>query len=264
MILVDSSALVEYYRPRGIPDVQAAVTEAIEADAAAVNGIIQVEVLAFASGRDSLDELLHDFKVFHRITLQEIDFTTRAAATVSSSNGSFKAFHELAFIIQDDVNLRYAGGTAVPNLAIDDDAENSGQKAVNYRAEPLWYRGGWGPETPLTGNGPGFRTRQLAQFDQILSNAWTGTDPETPVFEAQGHPWLERPYVLGTNSTQIGTNSISEWFGTRGGVGPSDHFDGLVPDGAGGKFKITGDYLYRSYAGPRLDAGIWGILRIIP
>lgn len=74
MILVDSSALVEYYRPNGIPEVQAAVTEAIEADAAAVNGIIQVEVLGFASGRDSFDDLLHDFKVFHRIALQEIDF----------------------------------------------------------------------------------------------------------------------------------------------------------------------------------------------
>jgi hypothetical protein len=52
--------------------------------------------------------------------------------------------------------------------------------------------------------------------------------------------------------------------GPRGGVGPTDHFDGLVPDGAGGKFSITGDYLYRDYPGPRLDAGIWGLLRIIP
>ncbi|MFL6261746.1 MAG: hypothetical protein ACJ76Y_18770 [Thermoanaerobaculia bacterium] len=74
MILVDSSALVEYYRPKGISEVQAAVTEAIEADAAAVNGIIQVEVLAFVSGRASFDELLDDFKVFHRIALQETDF----------------------------------------------------------------------------------------------------------------------------------------------------------------------------------------------
>jgi len=191
-------------------------------------------------------------------------------------------------VIQDDVNLRYANGTAVPNLAIDDDAENSGQKAINYRAEPLWYRGGWGPETPLTGDGPGFRTRLFPQFDQLLHNNWTGGDPETPVFqaragedlrfrvvhpsghtqahvfEAYGHPWLERPYVTGSNSTRIGTNTTSEWFGTRGGVGPSDHFDGLVPDGAGGKFRITGDYFYRSYSGPRLDAGIWGILRIVP
>jgi predicted nucleic acid-binding protein len=31
-------------------------------------------VLAFVSGRAGFDELLHDFKVFHRIALQEIDF----------------------------------------------------------------------------------------------------------------------------------------------------------------------------------------------
>ncbi len=208
--------------------------------------------------------------------------TTRASATISSPSSAFKPFHEFAFVIQDDVNLQYASRTAVPNLAIDDDAENSGQKAINYRAEPLWYRGGWGPETPLTD------TRLFTQFDLINHNTWVGGDPETPVFqaragealrfrvvhpaghtqahvfEAYGHPWLERPYVTGTNSRQIGTNTTSEWFGTRGGVGPSDHFDGLVPDGAGGKFKVTGDYFYRDYPGPRFDAGIWGILRIVP
>jgi hypothetical protein len=47
-------------------------------------------------------------------------------------------------------------------------------------------------------------------------------------------------------------------------VGPTDHFDALVKDGAGGRFRITGDYLYRDYPGPRFDAGIWGILRIVP
>ncbi|HSS77145.1 MAG TPA: hypothetical protein VLV54_10415, partial [Thermoanaerobaculia bacterium] len=214
--------------------------------------------------------------------------TTRASAVVSSTNSSFKTFHEFAAVIQDDVNLQFSSGTPVPNLAVDDDPENSGQKAVNYRAEPLWYRGGWGPETPLNGTAPGFQTRYFAQFDQLLHNNWVGGDPETPVFqatageglrfrvvhpsghtqahvfEAQGHPWLERPYVAGSGSTQMGNNTTSEWFGTRGGVGPSDHFDAFMPDGAGGRFKVTGDYLWRDYPGPRMDAGIWGILRIMP
>ena len=208
---------------------------------------------------------------------------------VSSTSGAFKTFHEFTVVIQDDVNLQFAGGTPVPNLDVDDDPENSGQKAVNYRAEPLWYRGGWGPETPLTGDSTGFQTRDFAQFDQTSPQQLDGGgDPETPVFqattgeelrfrvvhpaghtqahvfEAHGHPWPERPYVTGSDSTQIGTNTTSEWFGTRGGVGPTDHFDALITDGAGGKFKITGDYLYRDYPGPRLDAGIWGILRIVP
>ena len=82
------------------------------------------------------------------------------------------------------------------------------------------------------------------------------------VFELHGHPWLEIPYV--NNSTQIGNNTTSEWFGTRGGHGPSDHFDALVKDGAGGGFGITGDYFYRSYSGPRMDAGMWGVLRVLP
>jgi hypothetical protein len=80
------------------------------------------------------------------------------------------------------------------------------------------------------------------------------------VFELYGHPWLELPYVA--NSTQIGLNPKSEWIGTRGGHGPSDHFDVFIPDGPGGKFSVTGDYLYRSYGGPRFDAGIWGLLRV--
>jgi manganese oxidase len=77
-----------------------------------------------------------------------------------------------------------------------------------------------------------------------------------------GHPWLMMPYV--TSSTVIGNNPTSPWMGTRGGVGPSDHFDALVLDNAGGKFNITGDYLYRSYGGPRMDAGIWGLIRVLP
>jgi hypothetical protein len=141
----------------------------------------------------------------------------------------------------------------------------------------------------VTGKMTGFKTRQFTQFDELLHNNWIGGfDPETPVFEATvgeslrfrvvhptghtqahvfevfGHSWPERPYVAGSLSTQLGQNSTSELFGARGGVGPSDHFDALILNGAGGKFSVTGDYLYKDYPGPRLDAGIWGILRIVP
>ncbi len=207
--------------------------------------------------------------------------TTRASAVISSTNSSFTPFHEFAFVVQDDVNMQYANGTAVRNLEIDDDPENSGQKAVNYRAEPVWFRAGWTPETELTD------TRMFPQFDQVLHNNWVGGDPETPVFSARatesirlrvvhpsghtqahsfevyGHSWLERPYVTGTGSTRLGTNTTSEWIGTRS-LGPTDHFDAIIPDGPGGVFDVTGDYLYRSYGGPRMDAGIWGLLRILP
>ncbi|MFL6193296.1 MAG: hypothetical protein ACJ75H_03945 [Thermoanaerobaculia bacterium] len=217
---------------------------------------------------------------------------TRASAQISSPSSAFKPFHEFALLFQDDVNLQFAGsgGAPVPNLQIDDDAENSGQKAINYRTDPVWYRAGWTPDTNMTGNDaiiPGFKTRKFQDFDKIFHNDWIGGSyPETPVFtatagealrfrmvhpsghtqshvfELHGHPWLELPYI--NSSTSIGANPNSELFGTRGGHGPTDHFDAVIYDGAGGKFKVTGDYFYRSYAGPRLDAGMWGILRVLP
>jgi len=214
------------------------------------------------------------------LDLDQAGKTTRASAVISSPNGSFRSFHEFALIFQDDVNLQYAGGKPVPNLVIDDDAENSGQKAVNYRTEPLWNRVPRAPETPLEVTG------DFTSYDQLLHNSWVGGDPETPVFEAHageairfrvvhpaghtqahvfelyGHPWLELPYI--SNSTRIGSNPNTEWIGTRGGHGPTDHFDAFFPDNAGGKFGIRGDYFYRSYSGPRLDAGMWGLLRVIP
>jgi predicted nucleic acid-binding protein len=74
MILVDSSAFVEYYRPSGSPVVRAAVAEAIEADLVAVNGVVQVEILAFASSQTNYQKLLSDFRVFRWLDLERADF----------------------------------------------------------------------------------------------------------------------------------------------------------------------------------------------
>lgn len=74
MILVDSSAFIEYYRPSGSPQVRSAVAGVIEDDLVAVNGVIQVEVVAYASSQSSYAKLLCDFKVFHWLELEESDF----------------------------------------------------------------------------------------------------------------------------------------------------------------------------------------------
>ncbi len=36
----------------------------------------------------------------------------------------------------------------------------------------------------------------------------------------------------------------------------------LPINGAGGKFKIQGDYLYRTFASFGFDNGLWGIFRV--
>jgi predicted nucleic acid-binding protein len=74
MIVVDSSALIEYYRPSGDSRVREAVAAAIAADQVAVSGIIRVEILAFAAGEAERRLLAADFEAFHHLDLGPADF----------------------------------------------------------------------------------------------------------------------------------------------------------------------------------------------
>lgn len=211
----------------------------------------------------------------------------------------FEEFREFVVLFQNFVNMRFGSdvvlptaldeegeqvgveeflaGDAVPNTADAEDAEDSAQKAFNYATEPMWFRFPFAPDAPL-----GF-TRDLVITD-ILTNDQVGGDPETPVFTAaagtpvrfrvahpggnqrnnvfavHGHIWQREPYVNG--STQIGDNPLSLWQGSRSGIGPSEHFDALLENGAGGAFGVTGDYLYRDQASFQFSGGLWGILRV--
>ena len=69
MILVDSSAWIEYYHPRGNSAVQEAVASAIQSDEAAVNGIIYVEIVGFVSNDNQRKTLMSDFGSFHWLEL---------------------------------------------------------------------------------------------------------------------------------------------------------------------------------------------------
>ena len=206
-----------------------------------------------------------------------VDAGTRASATVTRADGT--TFREFVVQVQNDVNLRYADNTAVPNVAGAEDSEDSAHKAINYRTEPFWKRMGYIPDTDLT------VTRTL-DFTNALSNAQVGGDPQTPVFTAKagtptifrflhpgghnrnnvmqihGHIWEEEPYV--NSSRSIGDNLLSEWNGASMGHGPSNHLDVPLRNGAGGKFKVPGDYLYRTHQSFQFDGGMWGIFRVTP
>jgi len=209
-----------------------------------------------------------------------VDAKSRASATVTQYTAwGSSSFREFVLLFQNDVNLRYSDGSPVLNLADAEDPEDSGQKAINYRTEPIWLRMGFAPETPL-------ETTRTFDFTNALSNTQVGDDPVTPVFTAtvgtqvrfrvlhpsghqrnnvfvlHGHIWEEEPYIK--DSTAIGSNPLSEWKGAQMGHGPSNHFDAIPKNGAGGKFGITGDYLYRTFQSFQFDAGIWGIFRVLP
>ena len=207
----------------------------------------------------------------------------QTSATVTKSDGSH--FREFVLLFQNDLNLRYGDGSPIPNLAQAEDAEDSGQKAFNYRTEPMWFRMGYAPETPLT-------TTRTFDYADSLSNAEVGGDPETPVFHAaagepvrmrllhpggaqrnivftlHGHVWEHTPYTSPASSevgsTALGDSPYSLYQGARMGIGPTCHDDALLLHGAGGSAQIAGDYLFRDAAGFGLDGGLWGLLRVSP
>jgi hypothetical protein len=220
---------------------------------------------------------------------------SRAGATVyytDPGGAEERKFREFVLLFQDDLNLRCKdcgedplNPDAVPNLADSDDPEDSGQKGFNYRTEPMWFRFGYAPDAPLT------ETREKLLAD-ILTNAKVGGDPETPVFVAQageevrfrvlepggharnhvfqlhGHVWQQAPYEQ--DSTVIGENknAFGQWLtmfeGSRMGHGPTNHFDAVLQNGAGGYFGVDGDYLYRDQSSFLFDGGLWGLFRVLP
>jgi hypothetical protein len=221
-------------------------------------------------------------------------------ADVTSPSGPITAFREFVLLFQDDVNMRTdiemtprcnvptggvvtGFGAPVENLACEEDAEDSGQKALNYRTDPLWKRMQIPPGTPFE------ETRDRNDWWNVVSNTKVGTlltDPQTPVFQAiagqsirfrilepggharnhvfalHGHVWDKEPYIQ--NSTKIGRNGFSFWSGAQFGHGPSNHFDALIRHGAGGKFSVIGDFLFRDQVSMLFDGGLWGILRVGP
>ena len=205
------------------------------------------------------------------------DTAHRTSATVTLSSGS--TFREHVLFFQNDLNFRWGNGTAVPNTAEAEDPEDSGHKAFNYKSEPMWARLGFAPDTPLT-------ITRTFDFTNALNNSQVGGDPVTPIFTTKagtpvrfrvvqpgghprnnifvvhGHAWQEEPWT--SNSTVIGSNPFSEVKGAEMGFGAGYHFNAVPLNGAGGKFKVTGDYLFRGFQSFGFDSGLWGIFRVFP
>ncbi|WP_413936006.1 copper oxidase [Nitrospira sp. BLG_1] len=205
----------------------------------------------------------------------------------SDDSGALYRFKEMVLLYQDNLSLQQYG-QPMPNLRHGDDSEDSGQKAFNYRTEPLWARFGASPaDEPETMN----------QFD--WSNVLSSTvshfrcqadfasgkycDPETPIFTAKageqvrlrvvhpgghprqhgftlfGHDWSLSPWI--DHSRTMGWNQFSPTrVGSTGGIGPGRAIN--IMASAGGDCAVHGDYLYRTQEGFMFSGGLWGIFRV--
>lgn len=205
----------------------------------------------------------------------------------ADDSGALYRFKEMVLLYQDNLSLQQYG-QPMPNLRHGDDSEDSGQKAFNYRTEPLWARLGATPaDEPETMN----------QFD--WSNVLSSTvshfrcqadfasgkycDPETPLFTAKageqirfrvvhpgghprqhgftlfGHDWSLSPWI--DRSRTMGWNQYSPTrVGSTGGIGPGRVVN--IMASAGGDCAVPGDYLYRTQEGFMFGGGLWGIFRV--
>ena len=74
MKLIDSSAWIEYYRKDGNSEYKASISDAIQNNTAAVNGIIQLEILVFTKTQSEYDEIFSDFSALHNLELNDSVF----------------------------------------------------------------------------------------------------------------------------------------------------------------------------------------------
>jgi hypothetical protein len=200
------------------------------------------------------------------------DVKTRAAATVTSGDKSFRDF-----VVIDQNMVANSNDPNSPLNAVAGGVVG----AINFRSEPFTIRNrpsnaqdlpqpapqGFSqafsnslfnppadPETPVFVASAGMPTRfRLVIPSTTTSNAIVAP----PVFIVHGHNWQEEPYK--DRSTKLGDNRLSEHFGAAQG-GPNQKFDLLLPS-AGGSDKVPGDYLYTTYQTAGV-LGTWGLFRV--
>jgi hypothetical protein len=218
-----------------------------------------------------------------------------ASATVFAGS---EVFREFVLMVQNDVamqlNKNSLYGAAYPLSAINYRTEPAflrfgarEDSALGLEAPARW--------TKLSSTDLANAANvQMSSVDTTATtaNALVGGDPQTPIlrapagmparlhllspggigdnqqsFELTGHVWQETPFQEG--SRKIGYNPKSTWTSLTPGFGPTTSYPVVLqetPDGsgtpAGGKFRIPGDYLYRSWTANQYQAGVWGLFRV--
>lgn len=108
-------------------------------------------------------------------------------------------YRDFAMVWQKALNIRWAGGRPVEGIAaeglgVPTDPQDNSSMAINYKAEPLWYRFGLAPDAPF-GHADGAGYADVPNAHMAYSNALVGGDPQTPVLYVKpGQPF--RTHIL--------------------------------------------------------------------
>lgn len=114
-----------------------------------------------------------------------------------------RIFRDLVMVHQKGLNLRYKDGSAVPNIAaekenpdeaveltVPEDAHDSGHMAINYGAEPMWFRFGLPPDAVFGKSGLGGVDSAWEVFSNRCCNGNGGVGTVAGATPNVGEPYV--------------------------------------------------------------------------
>ncbi|CCJ32692.1 multicopper oxidase domain-containing protein [Caloramator australicus] len=170
-----------------------------------------------------------------------------------------EAFREFIILAQNGIDLFDKDGNRIPEVHHSEhlDFEDQGHKAFNYRCERFENRLHHNPNIHLVfsskiHNDPSTPVFIAHAGDKVVFRyAIVADKPRNTTFIIHGHNWLQQM-----------NNPYSNRIGAEGALSVGNTLN--IELIAGGKNKLTGDYLYRSgNIRWEIEQGMWGIFRIL-
>jgi hypothetical protein len=165
-------------------------------------------------------------------------------------NENRRNYRSFALLFQDEDNI--SGTSFMPYIQ-----KVAGVTAVNYRSEPTDYRTEKGCAYSevfacvKAGDQPVTPTIAAHVGDPVVIHVLGAFSEQVQLFSVSGHEWKHEPYMSGADLV-----STMEF-------GGSEVFNAWLHGGAGGPNGIPGDYLWLNQRPGYLDAGHWGMLKVL-
>ena len=168
-------------------------------------------------------------------------------------NVNKRNYRDVALFFQDEDNI--IGTSFMPYLQ-----NVAGLTAVNYRSEPYPYReeAGCGldkmfmpcvvdaPEDPVT------PIIEAHAGDPVRIHVIGANNEQNQMFSVEKHEWPIEPYMAGADMISVVEFASSE------------ALDVFIRGGAGGPYRLPGDYVWANGRLPYVQSGQWGYLRVLP
>lgn len=165
-------------------------------------------------------------------------------------NENRRNYRSFALLFQDEDNI--SGTSFMPYIQ-----KVAGVTAVNYRSEPTDYRTEKGCAYSevfacvKAGDQPVTPTLVAHVGDPVVIHVLGAFSEQVQLFSVAGHEWKHEPYMSGADLV-----STMEF-------GGSEVFNAWLHGGAGGPNGIPGDYLWLNQRPGYLDAGQWGLFKVL-